>query len=290
MIAVSGATGQLGRLVIDGLLKSVPATEIVALARKPETLQEWAVLGVSVRVADYDRPETLEPALDGVGRLLMISGSEVGQRTRQHQAVIDAAKAAGVGLIAYTSILHADSSPVALAVEHRATEAALAASGVPHVLLRNGWYAENYTGSVPVALEHGVVLGSSGDGRISAATRADYAAGAVAVLTDGKSRAGEILELGGDEAFTLAEFAAEIARQAGKPVVYQDMPQVDYRAALVGVGLPEGLAELVSDASAGSGTGALFDDSRTLSGLIGRPTTPLPEVVAAALAAVQVSA
>ncbi|WP_109466616.1 NmrA family NAD(P)-binding protein [Albibacillus kandeliae] len=284
MIAVTGATGQLGRLVIDALLEKVPAASVAALVRDPAKAADLAAMGVTLRQADYAQPETLFPALEGVDTLLLISSSEVGQRAPQHQAVIDAAAAAGVGLVAYTSILHADSSPLALAEEHRATEAALAASGLDHVLLRNGWYSENYAGSVPTAAEHGAVIGAAGEGRIAAAARADYAAAAAAVLADPAAHAGKTYELAGDTAFTLADLAAEIARQSGKPVTYQDMPQAAYAEALKGFGLPGPFAEILADSDVGASRGGLFDDSHALSALIGRPTTPMSEMVKSALA------
>ena len=283
MIAITGATGQLGRLVIQNLLKTVPASQIVAAVRSPAKAADLAALGVQVRQADYAQPATLEAALQGVDKLLLISSSEVGQRAPQHAAVIAAAQKAGVKLLAYTSILRADSSPLGLAAEHKETEAALRASGLPFVLLRNGWYTENHTGSVPAALQYGAVMGSAKDGRIASAARADYAAAAAAVLTK-DNQAGQVYELAGDSAYTLAEFAAEIAQQSGKPVVYNDLPQAAYAAALVQVGLPEGFAALLADSDVGASQGALFDDGHQLSGLIGRPTTPLSDVVKAALA------
>lgn len=283
MIAITGATGQLGRLVIQNLLNTVPASQIVAVVRSPEKAADLAALGVQVRQADYAQPATLDAAFQGVDKLLLISSSEVGQRAPQHAAVIAAAQKAGVKLLAYTSLLRADSSPLGLAAEHKETEAMLRASGLPHVLLRNGWYTENYTGSVPAALQHGAVMGSAKDGRIASAARADYAAAAAAVLTK-EGQAGQVYELAGDTAYTLAELAAEIASQSGKPVVYNDLSQAAYAAALVQVGLPEGFAALLADSDVGASKGALFDDSHQLSQLIGRPTTPLAEVVKTALA------
>lgn len=279
MIAITGASGQLGRLVIHELLRKVPASRVVALARKPETVQD---LGVEVRLADYERPDTLAAALVGVEKLLLISSNEMGRRAPQHRAVIDAARAAGVKLLAYTSVLHADRSPLGLAPEHAATEAHLKASGIPHVILRNGWYTENYTASIPSALAHGALLGSAGEGRIASAARADYAAAAAAVLVlDGQ--AGKTYELAGDTSYTLADLAAEIARQSGQPVIYKDLPEAEFKAVLAGAGLPEGLAALLSDSDAGAAKGALQDEGRQLSRLIGRATTPLAESVAAAL-------
>ncbi len=279
MIAITGASGQLGRLVIHELLRKVPASRVVALARKPETVQD---LGVEVRLADYERPETLAAALVGVEKLLLISSNEMGRRAPQHRAVIDAARAAGVKLLAYTSVLHADRSSLGLAPEHAATEAHLKASGIPHVILRNGWYTENYTASIPSALAHGALLGSAGEGRIASAARADYAAAAAAVLVlDGQ--AGKTYELAGDTSYTLTDLAAEIARQSGQPVIYKDLPEAEFKAVLAGAGLPEGLAALLSDSDAGAAKGALQDEGRQLSRLIGRATTPLAESVAAAL-------
>lgn len=282
-IAVTGATGQLGRLVIDALLRLVPASTVVAAVRNPEKAQELAAKGIEIRVADYDRPETLEPALAGVDKLLLISSSEIGSRFRQHKAVIEAARRAGVKLVAYTSVLHADRSPLGLAEEHRQTEAALRESGLPVVLLRNGWYAENYIASVPAALQHNAVLGSAGEGRIAWASRADFAEAAAAVLTSSEVQAGKVYELAGDNAYTLAEFAAELARQSGQPIVYQDMPEAAYKGVLLGAGLPEGLATLLADSDVGASKGALHDESRQISTLTGRPTVTLEQVVAAAL-------
>jgi len=282
MIVVTGATGQLGRLVITALLKSVPASQIVAAVRTPAKAADLAALGVLVRQADYAQPATLVNAFTGAEKLLLISSSEVGQRVPQHQAVIDAAKQAGVKLIAYTSVLHADKGLLGLAQEHLATEAAIKASGIPAVILRNGWYTENYAASIPPALAHGALLGSAKDGRIASAARADYADAAAAVLTrDGQ--AGKVYELAGDDAYTLTEFAAEVAAQSGKPVIYKDLPEADFKAALIGAGLPDYVAALLSDSDAGAAKGGLFDDSRSLSALIGRPTTPLKTVVADAL-------
>lgn len=284
MIAITGATGQLGRLVIQNLLKTVPASEIIAAVRSPEKAADLAALGLQVRQADYTQPATLEAAFQGVDKLLLISSSEVGQRAPQHAAVIAAAKKAGVKLLAYTSILRADSSPLGLAAEHKETETMLRDSGIPFVLLRNGWYTENYTGSVGAAVQYGAVMGSAKDGRIASAARADYAAAAAAVLTK-EGQAGKVYELAGDTAYTLTDLAAEIALQSGKPIVYKDMPEAEYKAALMQVGLPEGFAALLADSDVGASKGGLFDDGHQLSQLIGRPTTPLADVVKAALAA-----
>lgn len=283
MIVITGATGQLGRLVIDALLKNLPASEIIAAVRSPEKASDLAARGVQVRRADYNDPATLDAAFAGADKLLLISSSEIGRRATQHRAAIDAARRAGVALIGYTSVLHADTSPLGLAAEHRETEVALRESTVPFVLLRNGWYTENYTGNLASALEHGAILGSAGNGRISSAARADYAAAAAIVMTR-DAQAGRIYELAGDTAYTLADLAAEVSRQSGKTVVYGNLSEPDYKAALLGVGLPEFVAALLSDSDTGASKGALFDNGRQLSELLGRPTTPLTTVVAAALA------
>ncbi|WP_005037762.1 SDR family oxidoreductase [Holophaga foetida] len=282
MILVTGASGQLGHLVIQNLLKQVPATQIAALVRTPAKAQDLATLGVELRQGDYEQPETLDRALQGVEKVLLISSSEVGKRYPQHVALIDAAKRAGVKLLAYTSILRADSSPLPLAAEHKATEEYLKTAGVPYVLLRNGWYTENYTASVPAALQLGAVYGAAGDGRIASAARADYAAAAAQVLVL-PDQAGKVYELAGDTAYTLTELAAEIARQTGKAITYQNIPEVAYQQALVGAGLPEGLATLLAESDTGASKGGLYDDGKVLSGLIGRPTTPLATLVTAAL-------
>lgn len=280
MIAVTGASGQLGRLVIDALLNRVAPGEIVALVRTPDSVSDLAAKGVQVRAFDYDAPETLAPALAGVNRLLLISGNAVGRRVPQHDAVIGAAKAAGVSLIAYTSILNAEHSPMLLAAEHKATEALLAASGLDTALLRNGWYTENYLMGAGAAVEHGVLLGSSDDGIISSAARTDYAEAAATVLVRGLTGT---FELAGDAGFSQAELAAALAEISGKPVVYQNLPQADYAAALEQVGLPGPYAAILADSDARAGEGALFDASGTLSQLIGRPTTPWRETIAAGL-------
>mgnify|MGYP001009323832 CR=1 FL=1 len=282
MIAITGATGQLGQLVIAALLKSVPASQIVAVVRNPAKADALAQQGIVVRQGDYGDEAALTRALNGVEKLLLISSSEVGQRAVQHRNVINAAKAAGVGFIAYTSVLHADTSPLGLAAEHIETENMLAASGIPYALLRNGWYSENYLASAPPALEHGVFLGAAGDGKIASATREDYAAAAAKVISE-EGHAGKVYELAGDTAWTLSELAAELSKQSGKNVVYQNLSEADYASALRGVGLPDAFASLLADSDTGASKGGLFDDSHTLSKLIGRPTTPLADSIKAML-------
>lgn len=278
MIAITGATGQLGQHVIEHLLKTVSASQIVAIVRNPAKADALSKQGITVRQADYTDQAAFTAALTGVEKLLLISSSEVGQREPQHKNVINAAKAAGVKFIAYTSLLHADKSPLGLADEHVATEKALADSGIPYALLRNGWYTENYLASAPPAIEHGVFIGAAGDGKIAAATRADYAAAAATVIAQ-DGHAGNVYELAGDSAWTLSELAAELSKQSGKPVTYQNMSEADFAAALKGVGLPAGLADMLADSDTGGSKGGLFDDSHTLSKLIGRATTPLAESV-----------
>lgn len=282
MIVVTGATGQLGRLVIAALLKKVPAAEIVAAVRNTEKAKELAESGIQVRYADYSKADSWDEALKGADKVLLISSSEIGQRANQHRSVIDAAKRSGVKLLAYTSVLHAGTSALGLAAEHRETEALLKAAGVPCVLLRNGWYTENYTAGVAAALAHGGVYGCAGDGRISSAARADYAEAAAVVLTS-DSQEGRVYELAGDTSYTLTELAAEISRQSGRNIGYVNLPEAEYKNLLLKVGLPEVIAELLADSDTGASKGALFDDSRQLSTLIGRPTTSLATAIAAAL-------
>lgn len=282
MIVITGATGNLGQHVIASLLASVPAGHIIAAVRNPAKAADLAAKGVQVRQADYNDGASLDAAFQGATKILLISSSEVGQRAKQHQNVIDAAKRAGVSLLAYTSVLRADTSPLGLAAEHVITEAAIRASSLPYTFLRNGWYLENHTEHLAPVLEHGVVLGAAQDGRFSSAARADYAAAAAAVLTAAQPQA--IYELAGDQGFTLAQYAAEVARQSGKPIVYKDLPQADFKAALVSVGVPEGFADLLADSDAGAARGGLEDHGKQLSALIGRPTTTLFDAVKAALA------
>mgnify|MGYP001588942852 CR=1 FL=1 len=281
MIVITGATGNLGQHVIASLLKSVPAANIIAAVRNPAKAANLAAQGVQVRQADYNDGASLDAAFKGATKILLISSSEVGQRIQQHQNVIDAAKRAGVALLAYTSVLRADTSPLGLAAEHVVTEAAIRASNVPYAFLRNGWYLENHTEHLAPVLEHGVVLGAAQNGRFSSAARADYAAAAAAVLVADRPQA--IYELAGDHGFTLAEYAAEVARQSGKAIVYKDLPQADFKAALVGVGVPEGFADLLADSDAGAAKGGLEDHGKQLSALTGRPTTTLLDAVKAAL-------
>ena len=272
MIAVTGASGHLGRLAIEALLaRGVPAGEIVAVVRTPEKVADLAGRGVQVRRAAYEAPDALRAAFRGVDKVYFISGSEVGQRIPQHRNVIEAAKASGVGLVVYTSAPHADTAEYRLAEEHRETERMIRESGVPYVILRNGWY-----------IEHGGIFGCAGEGRVSAATRADLAEAAAVVLTT-PGHEGKTYELGGDEAFTMAEFAAELSRQADDEVVYKDFPFDDYVKVLVSYGVPEPFARLLADSDLGVGRGELYIDTGDLSRLLGRPATTMKEAIAAAL-------
>ncbi len=283
MIVVTGATGKLGRHVVELLLERLPATEIAVAVRNPKKASDLAARGVQVRFADYNRPETLAGAFLHADKLLLISGNEVGQRAHQHANAVAAARHAGVCLLAYTSILRADRSELAIAEEHVLTEQAIRHSSVPFVFLRNGWYFESYTENLGLALEHSVIFGSAGDGRIAAATRRDYAEAAATVLT-GAGHQNKIYELAGDAAFTMTELAAEVSRQAGRPVAYRDLPADPYRDLLLGFGLPPQVVAMLIDADLGVARGELDSTSHELSRLIQRPTTPLSEAVRATLA------
>lgn len=282
MIAITGATGLLGQHVIENLLQTVPANQIVAFARDVKKGSSLSQKGVLVRQADYNDKASLITALQGVDKLLLISSSEVGKRTIQHRNVIEAAKSADVQFIAYTSILHADRSPLSLHVEHVETEKMLADSGISYTLLRNGWYTENYLASVPAALEHGVFLGAAGDGKIASATRADYALAAARVISE-EGHIGKVYELAGDEAWTLEQLAKELTKQSGKQVIYNNLSQADFVAALKTAGLPDKLSNMLADSDIGASKGGLFDDSHTLSKLIGRRTTTFAESIKAIL-------
>ena len=279
-IGVTGATGQLGHLVVDKLKEKVSVVGIVALVRNPEKTAE---LGVEARVFDYNKPESLAASLIGIDKLLLISGNELGQRLPQHLAVIAAAKKAGVKQIVYTSILHADSSTLGLAREHLATEVAIKASGLAYTILRNGWYTENYTGSAKGAIGAGAFIGCAGDGKIASAARVDYAEAAVVVLA-GEGHENKIYELAGDTAYTLTELAAEISHQTGKTIPYNNLTETQYADILKSFGLPEPLAEMLADSDTGASKGGLFDDSKQLSALIGRPTTTLAALLSKAIA------
>ncbi|MGW7268706.1 SDR family oxidoreductase [Streptomyces sp. NPDC054842] len=283
-IVVTGATGHLGRLVIDGLLEKVPAAEVAAVVRDKEKAADLAARGVELRVADYDAPETLADAFAAGDRVLLISGSEVGRRVAQHRAVIDAAKGAGVALLAYTGILGGPEADFRLADEHKATERAILGSGLPYAFLRNGWYHENYTENLAPVLAHGAVVQSAGEGRVASASRADYAAAAVAVLT-GEGHENSTYELSGDTAWSFAEYAAELSRQTGREIGYSSVPAEAHQEILVGAGLPEPFAAVLVDVDGAIARGLLARTDGDLARLTGRPTTPLADAIAAALKA-----
>lgn len=278
-IAVTGATGQLGRLAIQRLKTKAPAANIVAIVRDPAKARD---LGVEVRAADYNHCEALEASLQGIDKLYLISSNAVGQRIAQHKNVINAAKKAGVKHIVYTSLLHADTSALSVAKEHPVTETDLKNSGITYTILRNGWYTENYTGSIPAALANNAFYGSAGDGKIASATREDYADAAVSVLT-GEGHDNKTYELAGDKAYTLTELAAEISKQTGRNIPYVDIPEADYAAALTQAGIPADFAALIAGWDAEAKNGGLFSEDKTLSALISRPTTLLADAVSAAL-------
>ncbi|WP_426226854.1 SDR family oxidoreductase [Pseudarthrobacter sp. DSP2-3-2b1] len=286
-IVITGTTGQLGRHVVEALLeRNIPAAGIVAAGRSIEKLADFAARGVQVRAMDYTDAASVAAALDGATKVLLISGSEVGQRVEQHRTVIEAAKAGGVELIAYTSIANADTTGMKLAAEHQATEAILKDSGIPFAILRNGWYLENYTEQLPGTLAQGALAGSAGDGKVSAASRLDYAEAAAAVLVSAENQAGKVYELGGDHSFTLVELAAEISTAANQTVAYQDLPAGDYAGLLAGFGVPQAFADILADSDLGIARGDLHVGGSDLRDLIGRPTTPMPAAIRSALAAV----
>lgn len=274
-IAITGATGQLGNVVVQKLKEKTASENLVALVRNPEKATD---LGIEARLFDYAKPESLASSLQGIDILLLISGNEIGQREIQHKNVINAAKAAGVKHIVYTSLLHANTSALILAPEHLATENALIESGVDYTILRNGWYTENYAVSIAGAIKAGGFIGSAGDGKISSATREDFAEAAAVVLTT-NGHENKIYELAGDQAYTLTDFAAEISKQTGKNIPYNNLPEADFANILIAVGLPESFANLLANSDVKASEGALYSEDKTLAKLIGRPTTPLATVV-----------
>ncbi len=284
-IVVTGATGHLGRLTVEALLRrGVQAEQITATGRRTETLADLQMKGVTVRRADFGDPASLREAFAGADRLLLVSSSEVGQRVQQHANAVRAAGDAGVSLIAYTSIPKADTSSLLLAQEHRATEVLLAQSGIPHALLRNSWYMNLYTAQLPVYLEHGVV-GAAGQGRVSAALRADYAEAAAAVLTE-EGHAGGTYELGGP-GFTMPELAQAVSETTGQSVTYTDLPVEQYTQVLLDAGLPGPVATMFADGDRGVAEGELHVDTADLEKLLGRPATSLADALAVALASLR---
>ncbi|MFF5025297.1 SDR family oxidoreductase [Streptomyces collinus] len=283
-IVVTGATGQLGRLTVEALLRrGIPAADIIATGRDIAGIKDWADRGITVRRADFADTDGLAEAFAGAERLLLISASvPVGERVANHRRVIDAAASAGVSLVAYTSTTHADTATTVIGATHGETEAYLRDRGIPSVLLRNGWYLENYTSQLPQILQNGAVVGAAGEGRISAASRADYAEAAAVVLT-AEGHTGAVYELGGDESFTLTGLAAAISAAAGKQVTYADLTVADFAQVLTAAGLPAELAEVLADADRGMNRGEMYTDSGDLRRLIGRPPVTLAEALAAAL-------
>lgn len=283
-LVVTGASGHFGRLTVQALLdRGVAPDQIVALARTPESVADLSERGVDVRRADYEDPQSLKEAFAGAEKVLLVSSNAVGARIDQHRNVVEAALEAGVDLIAYTSLLRADSTPLLLAADHAATEQLIVDSGLPYVFLRNSWYLENYTEQVATALEHKAILGSAGAGRVSAATRADYAAAAAAVLTQDGPR-NHAYELGGDTALSLEEYAATLSELVGEPIAYVDQPPAEYQAFLESVGVPAPMAAILADSDVGLARGHLLEESGELSRLIGRPTTAPADAIRAALA------
>lgn len=272
---ITGAAGQLGRLVVEKLKERGVAKDLIALVRTPAKVAD---LDIEARAFDYDKPDGLAKSLEGIDHLLLISGSEIGQRKRQHENIINAAKQAGVKWIVYTSLLHADRSTLSLAEEHLATEEALKESGIAYTLLRNGWYTENYMASVPGAVKAGAFIGSAGNGKISSASREDYAEAAAVVLTS-KNQEGKIYELSGDQYYTLTDLAEEVSRQTGKSIPYNNLSEQEHVKALVSIGLPEGMAQAFAGFDAGASRNDLYNDGKQLSQLIGRPTTSLAQSV-----------
>ena len=280
---ITGATGQLGRLVTEKLKETVSAESIVALVRSPQKAND---LGVEAREFDYSKPENLVKALEGIDNLLLISSNEMGQRASQHVNIIEAAKKAKVKWIVYTSILHADTSSISLAAEHLTTEAALKNSGIAYTILRNGWYTENYLGSIQGAIAGAAFLGSAGEGKISSAARADFAEAAAVVLT-GKNHQGKIYELAGDEAYTLTDLAAELSRQTGKNIPYKNLPESEYATILKSFGVPEGYASAIAGWDVSVSGGEMFENNHQLSKLTGKPTTSLSQSIKKALSSIK---
>ena len=276
-IGITGTTGQLGTIVTAQLINRTNPENLVALVRSPEKVKE-----IEARAFDYTKPSSLEESLIGIDNLLLISGNEIGQRVKQHENVINAAKIAGVKWIVYTSILKADTSTISLAKEHLQTEKLLKESGIDFTILRNGWYTENYTGSIGGALAGGAFIGSAGDGKISSAARADFAEVAAVVLTSDGHK-GKTYELAGDQSYTLAELASEISNQTGKNIPYQNLPEAEYSKILKGFGLPETMAESIASWDTSASIGDLYSEDKTLSKLIGHETTPMSETVKSAL-------
>ena len=281
-IAITGATGQLGNLIIEQLLQLTAAQNIVALVRNVDKAEHFKTQGIELREFDYDRPETLVPALLGIDKLLLISANEIGRRTPQHQAVINAAKVAGVPYLAYTSLLRADTSPLGLAQEHRETEKLIQDSGITYTFLRNNWYSENYLAGVAHTIEIGTLFGAAQDGRISSASRIDYAEAAAKVLTS-TGHENKTYELAGSESFSLSDLATFIGQAVNKDIIYQNLSAEEYTQGLTQAGLPAGLVDVIVDADIQTIQGAMYSDSKDLEQLIGHKTTSIQDAIKAAL-------
>lgn len=278
-IAVTGASGQLGQLVISQLLERTEAKNIVALVRNPEKLSDLSSKGIEVRAFDYaHNADELSVQLAGVDKLLLISSSEIGQRTVQHQNVINASKLAHVKFIVYTSLLKADTSPLLLAQEHVETEQYLKTSDIPYTLLRNNWYSENYAMGLAQAVEHGKIFGATHHGKIASASRLDYATAAAVVLTQ-EGHENKVYELAGDTSYTLDDVAKWVTEISKKDVTYNDLSEEEYKALLIQVGLPEGFASILANSDDGVSKDALYSDSKDLHKLIGRATTNMQETI-----------
>jgi NAD(P)H dehydrogenase (quinone) len=282
MIVVTGATGRLGQLVIDGLLQRVPPAQIIAAVRTPAKAASLTARGVTVRAADYSEPGQLSSAFTGADRVLLISSNDPRQSVAQHTAVIEAARQAGAGLLAYTSLWHADTSTLLTAVPHRLTEPVIRDSGVPYTFLRNNLYTDHYAPQIRQAAKSGIFVGSAGTGRVASATRADYAAAAVAVLT-GNGHENKVYELGGDVAWSYAELVAVLSKATGHEIAYQSIPPAEHHKLLVTAGIPPVVADLFIDTYTGIADGQLADTPGHLRALIGHPTTSLADAVAAIL-------
>lgn len=283
-IVVTGATGQLGRQIVASLVQKVSPAQIIVAVRSPDKAEDLKALGVTVRQADYSDPASLESAFAGASKVLLISSNDFAQRVSQHTNVVTAAKKANVTLLAYTSILHAETSPMLIASDHKETEHLIRASGLSYVFLRNGWYTENFVGSIHGALQHGALVGSAGEGKFSSAAVKDYAEAAAVVLADPiEAHAGKIYELGGDTAHTLADVAALVSSVTGRTIPYVNLPEAELAQVLVGAGLPEGFARVLANSDVCAAEGSLFSGDGQLGRLIGRPTTDYTVVLTKAL-------
>ncbi|MEB3753759.1 SDR family oxidoreductase [Acinetobacter sp. MD2(2019)] len=281
-IGITGATGQLGQLVVAQLQKTAPQLEIVALVRNTEKAKALFKESVEIRKFDYSEPASLAAALDGLSQILLISSSEIGQRIPQHTAVIQAAQNAKLNKIVYTSLLNADHSPLGLATEHKATEQLIKQSGLNYAILRNNWYSENHLANLAHVIEQGVLYGAAENGRISAASRQDYAEAAANVLTLAEENQ-KIYELAGSSSFTLAELAQMISTVAKTTVRYENLSAADYTAALISAGLPDFVADILVDADVQTAAGAMYSQAKDLEQLLGRKTTPILTLIEKAL-------